>query len=94
MIPKIIHYVWVGGNPKPKNIQRCMKTWSKHLQDYQIIEWNEHNFDIHENKYVEQAYQAKNGRLFPTISGLRPFTKWAAFIWILTSWCWIICMIY
>ena len=59
MIPKIIHYVWVGGNPKPKNIQRCMKTWTKHLQDYQIIEWNEQNFDIHENKYVEQAYQAK-----------------------------------
>lgn len=59
MIPKIIHYVWVGGNPKPQNIQRCMKTWSKHLQDYQIIEWNEQNFDIHENKYVEQAYQAK-----------------------------------
>ena len=59
MIPKIIHYVWVGGNPKPKNIQRCMKTWTKHLQDYQIIEWNEDDFDIHENKYVEQAYQAK-----------------------------------
>lgn len=59
MIPKIIHYVWVGGNPKPKNIQRCLKTWRKHLQDYKIIEWNEDNFDIHENKYVEQAYQAK-----------------------------------
>lgn len=59
MIPKIIHYVWVGGNPKPKNIQRCMKTWQKHLQDYQIIEWNEDNFDIHENKYVEQAYKVK-----------------------------------
>ena len=59
MIPKIIHYVWVGGNPKPQNIQCCMKTWTRHLQDYQIIEWNEDNFDIHENKYVEQAYQAK-----------------------------------
>lgn len=59
MIPKIIHYVWVGGNPKPKNIQRCLKTWQKHLQDYQIIEWNENNFDIHENQYVEQAYKAK-----------------------------------
>ena len=59
MIPKIIHYVWVGGNPKPKNIQRCMKTWRKHLKDYKIIEWNENNFDIHENKYVEEAYKAK-----------------------------------
>lgn len=59
MIPKIIHYVWVGGNPKPKNIQRCMKTWRKHLKDYKIIEWNENNFDIHENKYIEEAYKAK-----------------------------------
>ncbi|MDF7669313.1 glycosyltransferase [Lactobacillus sp. ESL0703] len=59
MIPKIIHYVWVGGNPKPKNIQRCMRTWQKHLKGYQLIEWNEQNFDIHENKYVEQAYKAK-----------------------------------
>lgn len=59
MIPKIIHYVWVGGNPKPKKIQKCMKTWKKHLVDYQIIEWNEDNFDITENKYVEQAYKAK-----------------------------------
>ena len=59
MISKIFHYFWVGGNPKPKNIQRCMKTWRKHLKDYKIIEWNENNFDIHENKYVEEAYKAK-----------------------------------
>lgn len=59
MIPKIIHYVWVGGNPKPEKIQTCMKTWKKHLGDYKIIEWNESNFDIHENKYVEQAYKQK-----------------------------------
>ncbi|KRL62677.1 glycosyltransferase family 32 protein [Lactobacillus psittaci] len=59
MIPKIIHYVWVGGNPKPDKINTCMKTWKKHLGDYKIIEWNESNFDIHENKYVEQAYKQK-----------------------------------
>ena len=38
MIPKIIHYVWVGNNPKPKDIKKCMKTWKKHLKDYKIIE--------------------------------------------------------
>lgn len=59
MIPKIIHYVWVGNNPKPKNIQLCMKTWQRHLKDYKIIEWNEDNFDIHQNKYLEEAYKAK-----------------------------------
>lgn len=59
MIPKKIHYVWVGGNEKPKDIQRCMKTWEKHLKDYEIIEWNESNFDINSNKFVKEAYEAK-----------------------------------
>ncbi len=59
VIPKKIHYVWVGGNPKSKDIQRCMKTWEKHLKDYEIIEWNETNFDINSNKFVKEAYEAK-----------------------------------
>ena len=58
-IPKIIHYVWVGNNEKPKDIKRCMKTWKKHLKDYEIIEWNENNFDINSNKFVKEAYEAQ-----------------------------------
>lgn len=59
MIPKIIHYVWVGNNPKPKDIKKCMKTWKKHLKDYKIIEWNESNFDINSHPFVKKAYEAK-----------------------------------
>lgn len=59
MIPKIIHYVWVGGQPKSKEIQACLASWKRRLPDYQIIEWNESNIDLHENKYIEQAYAAK-----------------------------------
>ena len=59
MIPKKIHYVWVGGNPKSKDIERCIKTWKKHLPDYEIIEWNENNFDINSNQYVKKAYEHK-----------------------------------
>ncbi|RVU70534.1 MULTISPECIES: glycosyltransferase family 32 protein [Lactobacillus] len=59
MIPKIIHYVWVGRNPKSPLIEECIATWRKKLPDYQIIEWNEDNFDMHENRYIEQAYAAK-----------------------------------
>ena len=59
MIPKKIHYVWVGGKEKPKDIKRCMKTWKKHLKDYEIIEWNESNFDINSHPFVEAAYKAK-----------------------------------
>lgn len=58
-IPKKIHYVWVGGKEKPKDIQRCMKTWKKFLKDYEIIEWNENNFDINSHPFVKAAYEAK-----------------------------------
>ena len=54
-IPKKIHYVWVGGKEKPKDIQRCMKTWKKFLKDYEIIEWNENNFDINSHPFVKAA---------------------------------------
>lgn len=59
MIPKKIHYVWVGNSEKPKDIRRCMKTWHKHLADYEIIEWNEDNFDIDFHPFVKAAYEAK-----------------------------------
>lgn len=56
-IPKKVHYVWVGGKEKSEDIQRCMKTWKKKLSDYEIIEWNENNFDVNSNKFVKQAYE-------------------------------------
>lgn len=45
-IPKIIHYCWFGRNEKPAIIKKCIKSWKKYCPDYQIIEWNEDNFDV------------------------------------------------
>ena len=59
MIPKVIHYCWFGGNKLPKLAKRCIRSWQKYLPDYEIKEWNESNFDIHINQYVEEAYKAK-----------------------------------
>lgn len=59
MIPKKIHYFWFGGNEKPKSVQKCINSWKKYCSDYEIIEWNETNFDIHCMSFVEQAYEAK-----------------------------------
>lgn len=59
MIPKKIHYVWVGGKEKPKEIKKCIKSWKKHLKDYEIIEWNESNFDINSSVFAKGAYEAK-----------------------------------
>lgn len=46
MIPKIIHYCWFGGGPKPKSVEKYIRSWKKYCSDYEIIEWNEDNFDI------------------------------------------------
>ncbi len=59
MIPKIIHYCWFGKGEKPKLAQKCIASWKKYLYDYEFIEWNEDNFDIRCNKYVEEAYSSK-----------------------------------
>jgi len=59
LIPKKIHYVWVGGNEKNNTIKQCMKTWGKHLEGYEVIEWNENNFDIDSHPFVKAAYKAK-----------------------------------
>lgn len=57
-IPKILHYCWFGNTELPRIGKRCVKSWKKHLKDFQLMKWDESNFDIHCNQYVEQAYQA------------------------------------
>lgn len=59
MIPQIIHYCWFGGKPKPKVIQQYINSWKKNLPDYDIIEWNESNFDYKKFKYTREAYYSK-----------------------------------
>lgn len=60
MIPKRIHYCWFGRNPKPKLVEECIASWKKYCRDYEIIEWNEDNFDISSAPpYVQQAYESK-----------------------------------
>lgn len=58
MIPKTIHYCWFGRNPLPESVLKCIESWKKHLLDYEIIEWNEDNFDISCNQYVKEAYDS------------------------------------
>lgn len=59
MIPKKIHYCWFGGNPLPETAKKCIDSWKKFCPDYEIIEWNESNFDLNYNDYVREAYSAK-----------------------------------
>ena len=55
-IPKILHFCWFGKGEKSELMNRCISSWRRELSDYEIIEWNEKNFNMHMNKYVEEAY--------------------------------------
>lgn len=59
MLPKVIHYCWFGGNPLPKDAIKCIESWKRFLPDYEIREWNEQNFDVHQCEYSSQAYEMK-----------------------------------
>lgn len=58
-IPKVIHYCWFGKNEKPQLFYRCLESWKRCCPDYEIVEWNEDNFDIDSIPYVKEAYEAK-----------------------------------
>ncbi len=55
MIPKIIHYVWVGPRPFPADAQLRVDQWRSRLPDYELRLWNEHNIDF-TPLFVCQAY--------------------------------------
>lgn len=55
MIPKKIHYCWFGGNPLPEEAQMCIDSWKKYCHGYEIIEWNERNYDICKCEYIKEA---------------------------------------
>ncbi|MCI9593102.1 MAG: hypothetical protein HFG51_02985 [Lachnospiraceae bacterium] len=57
LIPKKIHYCWFGGKELPDKYKRYMESWYKFCPDYEIIEWNESNYDVTKNKYMYDAYR-------------------------------------
>lgn len=60
MIPKIIHYSWISGDPYPEKIQRCINTWKEKLPDYQFINWNRDTFDFNSCRWLKEAYEDQN----------------------------------
>lgn len=59
MIPKIIHYCWLSGDPIPENLKKCMESWKKFLPDYEFMLWDRNRFDINSTLWTKQAFEAK-----------------------------------
>ncbi len=58
MIPKKIHYVWLGNQEKPDLVKNCIASWKKYLPEYTVIEWNETNSPC-DNPVVAYCIQEK-----------------------------------
>ncbi|AWZ44725.1 glycosyltransferase family 32 protein [Latilactobacillus sakei] len=59
MIPKVIHYCWFGKQPLDKKVISNIRSWKKYCPDYEIIQWNESNFDIKKYQFAFEAYTKK-----------------------------------
>lgn len=59
MISKKIHYCWFGENKKPDTIVKYIDKWKQIYTDYQVVEWNESNFDVNSVRFVQEAYSKK-----------------------------------
>ena len=58
MIPKKIHWCWFGNGEIPEKHLKYMKTWTEHHPDYELMKWDESNFDIKSApQYVRDAYE-------------------------------------
>ncbi len=59
MIPKTIHYCWFGRSEKPRLAEKCIASWKKFCPDFEIIEWNEDNFNIENYPYAKYCLENK-----------------------------------
>lgn len=60
VIPKVLHYMWLGNRPMPEKLEKCVESWKTFCPDYEIVRWDETNYDVHKNAFVAEAYD--NGR--------------------------------
>ena len=58
-IPNKIHYCWFGKNPLSPLALKCLDSWRRFFPDYEIVKWNESNFDVNGCAYIREAYRAE-----------------------------------
>lgn len=70
VIPKKIHYMWLGGSKFSRGLEKCIDSWHKFCPDYEIIRWDESNYDVEKCCYMEQAYRHKKFGFVPDYARL------------------------
>jgi hypothetical protein len=63
MIEKTIHYIWLGNKEIPEKHLNFIRGWQELHPDWEIIKWNEENFDYKNNSWVKSAIEQENWSL-------------------------------
>lgn len=56
-IPRKLHYCWFGKSEIPEQYRYYISTWQKYCPDYEIVRWDESNYDVSKVTYTKQAYE-------------------------------------
>lgn len=56
MIPRTIHYVWLGPKPMPRVCRRYVDGWKTIMPGWEIKKWDESTFPIDTVPFVKDAY--------------------------------------
>jgi hypothetical protein len=59
LIPKIIHYCWLSGDPYPELIKKCVDSWEVHLPDYKFELWDLAKVQNIDSEWLKQAIAVK-----------------------------------
>ncbi len=59
MIPRKLHYIWFGGSELPELEKKCIASWSEVMPDWEIVRWDESNFDVRSCAFAEGAYETR-----------------------------------
>ena len=77
MIPKRIHYVWVGSK-LPDHQRRNIETWRVSNPDFEIVQWDERNIDF-SHPHLSRAYERRLWAKVADISRLMALAKQGGF---------------
>lgn len=59
MIPKIIHYSWIG-TPMPENVKKRVESWKRILPNWEFKFWNESNYNFEKFEFTYTKIKEKN----------------------------------
>ncbi len=56
-IPARIHYCWFGKKKIPDRQLRMIENWRRLCPEYEVLLWDESNYNLTDCKYVKEAYE-------------------------------------